>query len=453
MKKVTLLLITLCILITTVYAYNLTTIVNGNKLTATVNSGENVTIEYEDVDGYTFDGWSATGVTLTNPTSKNTSFSMPSNDVTIEPNMSLSHVHEFSNATCTVPPTCSCGATNGSELGHEYTGERICNTNGNTDTVKCIRYGSEGCTATESQDCTHTYTITVTQANGGTISPASATVKAGGSQTFTITGTGAYAVSDVLVNGTSVGAKTSHTISNVTSNQTITAVFEVDKATIPVGAYVTYKPSSTSYTVATTDSGYSSAQTFNPSATTSWRVMYNNAGQLDIVSTDAVQTSASADFYLYGKTGYAKAVDTLNNIGQAYVNSTYATSGRHIGSTNESVGTIDEETITGGVTGSPYTDELYTTDVNQLVNNSLLHSSSRTWLASRHVESGYEDSFFDVRMIDNIATEYYFSVYYVDPYVSDVYSVSGAVRPVVSLKSDIQITEGLGTQASPYVVN
>ena len=302
MKKLTLLLITLCILITTVYAYNLTTIVNGNKLTAIVNSGENVSLEYDDVDGYTFDGWSTTGVTLTNPTSKNTSFTMPANDVTIEPNMSLSHVHSYSEATCTVPPTCSCGATNGSALGHSwnnatctvaktcsvcsategnalghswvnatcttaktcsvcsvtegnalghsYTGNRTCNVNGSTDTVQCTR-----CTSTESQECTHTYTITVTQGDNGTISPTSATVKAGGSATFTVTANSGYEISDILINEVSIGAKTSHTISNITSNQTITAIFEVNKTNIPVGAYVTYRPSSTSYKVYATDAG------------------------------------------------------------------------------------------------------------------------------------------------------------------------------------------------------
>lgn len=34
-----------------------------------------------------------------------------------------SHIHKFSNATCTQAPICSCGATNGNMLGHNYNGE------------------------------------------------------------------------------------------------------------------------------------------------------------------------------------------------------------------------------------------------------------------------------------------------------------------------------------------
>jgi hypothetical protein len=38
-------------------------------------------------------------------------------------NTSSQHTHYYNNATCTSPATCSCGATNGSALGHSYSGE------------------------------------------------------------------------------------------------------------------------------------------------------------------------------------------------------------------------------------------------------------------------------------------------------------------------------------------
>ena len=87
MKKLTLLLITLCMLITTTYAYNVIKTVNQNQLITTVNSGEVVTVTYSDVAGYTFNGWSVTGVSIANLSSKQIVFTMPANDVTIEPNM------------------------------------------------------------------------------------------------------------------------------------------------------------------------------------------------------------------------------------------------------------------------------------------------------------------------------------------------------------------------------
>lgn len=70
------------------------------------------------------------------------------------------------------------------------------------------------------------YTVTIDQPEHGTITADKTTVEEGGSVAFTITPAEGYEVKDVLVNGTSVGAATTHTERNVTANITITAVFE-----------------------------------------------------------------------------------------------------------------------------------------------------------------------------------------------------------------------------------
>ena len=71
-----------------------------------------------------------------------------------------------------------------------------------------------------------TYTITATAGANGSISPSGAvSVNSGASQAFTITPATGYQVSAVLVDGTSVGAVTSYTFSNVTANHTISATF------------------------------------------------------------------------------------------------------------------------------------------------------------------------------------------------------------------------------------
>ncbi len=72
---------------------------------------------------------------------------------------------------------------------------------------------------------TASYSITASAGSGGSISPASAVVNHGGSQSFTITPNSGYKVLDVKVDGTSVGAVTSYTFSNVTANRTISATF------------------------------------------------------------------------------------------------------------------------------------------------------------------------------------------------------------------------------------
>lgn len=71
------------------------------------------------------------------------------------------------------------------------------------------------------------YTISATAGSGGTISPGSATVNHGDSATFTIMPNVRHAVSDVKVDGVSVGKVASYTFSNVTANHTITASFVV----------------------------------------------------------------------------------------------------------------------------------------------------------------------------------------------------------------------------------
>ena len=74
---------------------------------------------------------------------------------------------------------------------------------------------------------TTTYTITASVGTGGSITPSGATtILKGGSQTYTISANTGYRIKSVTVDGTDQGAITSYTFSNVTSDHTISAVFE-----------------------------------------------------------------------------------------------------------------------------------------------------------------------------------------------------------------------------------
>ena len=77
---------------------------------------------------------------------------------------------------------------------------------------------------------TSRYTITVTQATGGKITPSTTSVTKGSDKTFTITANEGYKIADVLVDGKSVGAVSTYTFKNVTVKHTITAKFEKDEA-------------------------------------------------------------------------------------------------------------------------------------------------------------------------------------------------------------------------------
>jgi uncharacterized repeat protein (TIGR02543 family) len=74
---------------------------------------------------------------------------------------------------------------------------------------------------------TKVYNFTASAGAGGSISPlGDVSVEEGTDQTFIITANTGYVVSDVLVDGASVGAVSSYTFSNVTADHTITVSFE-----------------------------------------------------------------------------------------------------------------------------------------------------------------------------------------------------------------------------------
>ena len=82
-----------------------------------------------------------------------------------------------------------------------------------------------------------THTITASAGSGGSIDPSGAVpVNDGAAQSFTITPAEHYHVADVLVDGSSVGAVTNHTFTNVTGNHTITASFALTTHTITASA-------------------------------------------------------------------------------------------------------------------------------------------------------------------------------------------------------------------------
>ncbi|MFZ0931981.1 MAG: PKD domain-containing protein [Syntrophobacteraceae bacterium] len=81
------------------------------------------------------------------------------------------------------------------------------------------------------------YTITASAGSNGSISPSgSVAANSGASQTFVITPATGYQVSSVVVDGTSVGAVSTYTFSNVTANHTIAATFAINTYTIAASA-------------------------------------------------------------------------------------------------------------------------------------------------------------------------------------------------------------------------
>jgi fibronectin type 3 domain-containing protein len=114
-----------------------------------------------------------------------------------------------------------------------------------------------------------THTITASTDGHGSISPSgSVTVNHGSNRTFTISADANYHVQDVLVDGVSVGAVTSHTFTDVTQDHTIQAIFAINTHTITAsaGANGSISPSG-SITVS-----HGSNRTFTISAGATYRI-------------------------------------------------------------------------------------------------------------------------------------------------------------------------------------
>ena len=99
------------------------------------------------------------------------------------------------------------------------------------------------CNAAETVNCSGSnysyYTIKATAGTGGAISPSgNVSVRGGRDQTFTITPDQGYAVSDVKIDGKSIGAVKSYTFENVSRTHTIEVIFMKANGNPQTGVFV-----------------------------------------------------------------------------------------------------------------------------------------------------------------------------------------------------------------------
>ncbi|NOT33074.1 MAG: hypothetical protein HOP12_02775 [Candidatus Eisenbacteria bacterium] len=105
---------------------------------------------------------------------------------------------------------------------------------GNANPLTVTMNANKAVTATFAPD---TFVIAATAGGGGSIVPGgNVQVTFGASPLFTITPNAGYHVLDVLVDGASVGAVTSHTFNNVTAPHTIAASFQINSYPITASA-------------------------------------------------------------------------------------------------------------------------------------------------------------------------------------------------------------------------
>ena len=167
------------------------------------------------------------------------------------------------------------------------------------------------------------------------------------------------------------------------------------------------------------------------------------------------------------KNAYNNAIVTLNNAANNYLNTTYATSARCVGSvpnnkTAEATTYYDKYSMTMFFNYFKAKDEdsNHTADVNQMTSLGIINIGTNYWLASRDT-GAYADSrdFFNIKAIYSngsmIGSNYSGDLIVMRTTVSTLsnsYNWSYGLRPVFTLKNTVKITGGNGTSASPYTL-
>ena len=236
-----------------------------------------------------------------------------------------------------------------------------------------------------------------------------------------------------------------------------------------------------------------SAQTFTAKASTKWRVLEIGTGTVTLISKDVIKTDAGGNFVLRGAPGYLYAEQELNEVCKIYgygygANKSQVTTysyggptdgkltGQITGSGARSIRVEDINKYAGisteedfkklnssyGSTTNPPMDVYYPT-INKPNGDSgkagvknlkftfysynkskvasqvqdMLFTGNNYWLASRCVHTGSSSAYFDVRNVYSSNVYAYYLCYgYSSFLLEDAYS-DYAVRPLVSLKSEV----------------
>ena len=289
-----------------------------------------------------------------------------------------------------------------------------------------------------------------------------------------------YGASDGTANITvNVASSTNYKATSKTYTVTVVTILASD---VELGDYVSMTPTSTSYSIFGTDTGYVNAstgeyidQTINPSELNLWRVIsINSDGTIDMVS----EYTSSTNVYFMGQTGYSNFTGTLNMIAKQYENSNYTVDSRYMGyKYGEQTEYMDSSYLTypALVTSSTIDNgnewmgggDIFYQEDCQLVESVLGSVSAYPensswdyqgyWLASRYYFYDNPTYFnWGGRYVDPMQYSYDLPpahILYEYSNVWNSYSVGRAIRPIVTLKAEIKTYTGEGTSDRPWVLS
>jgi hypothetical protein len=242
--------------------------------------------------------------------------------------------------------------------------------------------------------------------------------------------------------------------------------------TLKVGDYVKMTPTSTSYTIYSSDTGVG-AKTINPSELNLWRVIrVNSDGTYDAVSVYV----SNNEVYFKGDTGYKNYVGTLNKIASQYTDNKYVVSTRYMGYngqteyitdlTPDNLGTTstDEMTITAESESKGAGDNWFATDTE------LVEDVFGTLGAYKVGTTTFADYFVASRWYSGTKSSsgsFTMEVIFIDYSTkrltrTDIYgrngttqylynNTSASVRPIVTL-ANVVSKSGTGTESDPYAL-
>ena len=223
---------------------------------------------------------------------------------------------------------------------------------------------------------------------------------------------------------------------------------------LKVGDYVRYEVASQSYTVETGKSG-AAQQNFNTNTYTGlWRVLYNDSTNgLQLVSEDPV-----IDLTIKGKDGYNNLVSTLNTVASKYINTTYASEARALGSnvtTPEGTSAIYSNSEYSYVqtlaNDMIVADTNYTADYNVMLSNNMANIGKEYWMASRYIYTDENGAGFNAVVTDKQGEIISLTLRCAHAIgTTGDHEYTKGVRVVVTLKPEVLVTTGNGKAENPY---
>ena len=251
---------------------------------------------------------------------------------------------------------------------------------------------------------------------------------------------------------------------NTNTHPTVNApTYAIDNR-LKEGVYVKYDTFSLpDVEISTELTGYSKKQYACPSKySKGWRVLSNDGNNVELISEDIVNigTSNSSNekkLYLNGDKGLKRGVEALNNVANAYFNNSIATSARCIGSLSSK---SDNSSIS--LVYKP-------TDYSKFLNNMIyidFHKMKYSKTSETPGKEGYWMPSLDITIYsESDDTTYGMGYTKGSDFIGiiDIYKIAknghatswnqySGVRPVITLKNELEVKSGAGTSNDPYVL-